>query len=68
MNHTILYNGLDVDDTHYHGSVLSKHTGETIDFQCRPTLKGLLPQWNKVAKHFSGHTPKLCYEASYIGY
>jgi hypothetical protein len=31
-------------------------------------LKGLLPQWNKVAKHFSGHTPKLCYEASYIGY
>jgi hypothetical protein len=26
MNHTILYIGLDVDDTQYHGSALSKHT------------------------------------------
>ena len=24
MNHTILYIGLDVDDTQYHGSALSK--------------------------------------------
>jgi len=68
MKHTILYIGLDVDDTHYHGSALSKHTGETIDFQCRPTLKGLLAQLNKMARHFPGHSLKLCYEASYIGY
>jgi len=68
MNHTILYIGLDVDDTRYHGCALSKHTGETIDFQCRPTLKGLLAQLNKVARHFPGHSLRLCYEASYIGY
>lgn len=68
MNHTILFIGLDVDDTRYHGSALSKHTGETIDFQCRPTLKGLLAQLNKMAGHFPGYSLKLCYEASYIGY
>jgi hypothetical protein len=33
--------GLDVDDTQYHGSALNKSTGELIDFQCLPTLKGL---------------------------
>jgi hypothetical protein len=70
MNHTILYIGLDVDvdDTQYHGSALSKHIGETSDFQCRPTLKGLLMQLNKVTRHFPGHSLWLCYEASYIGY
>ena len=68
MNHTIIYIGLDVDDTRYHGSALSKHTGEVIDFQCRPTLKGLLVQLNKIVRHFSGCSLRLCYEASYIGY
>jgi hypothetical protein len=53
MNHTILYIGLDVDDIRYHGSALSKHTGETIDFQCRPTLKGLLVQLNKVVRLYN---------------
>ena len=67
-NHTIIYIGLDVDDTRYHGSALNKHTGEVIDFHCRPTLKGLLAQLNKVSRYFPGCSLKLCYEASYIGY
>ena len=53
MNHTILYIGLAVDDIRYHGSALSKHTGETIAFQCRPTLKGLLVQLNKVVRLYN---------------
>jgi len=44
IKQTILYVGLDVDDTRYHGSALNKNTGEVIDFQCRPTLKGLVGQ------------------------
>ena len=68
MQQTIIYVGLDVDDTQYHGSALDKHTGEVIDFKCRPTLKGLLIQLEKLARHFPGCTLKLCYEASYIGF
>ena len=68
MNHTPLYIGLDVDDSRYHGSVFNQDTGEVIDFQCRPTLKGLMTQLNKLARQFPGCTLRLCYEASYIGY
>ena len=68
MKQTIIYVGLDVDDTQYHGSALDNHTGEVIDFKCRPTLKGLLSQLEKLDRHFPGCTLKLCYEASYIGF
>ena len=34
MNQSILYVGLDVDDTQYHGSALSQATGEVLHFQC----------------------------------
>jgi transposase len=68
MNQTIVYVGLDVDDTQYHGSALNKNTGEVIDFKCRPTLKGLLGQLEKLRKHFPGCSLSLCYEASYISY
>ena len=68
MQQTIIHVGLDVDDTQYHGSALDKRTGEVIDFKCRPTLKGLLSQLDKLARHFPGCTLKLCYEASYIGF
>lgn len=44
MKSTIIHVGLDVDDTQYHGSALHRDGGEVIDFQCRPTLKGLLSQ------------------------
>jgi len=39
MNQTVIYVGLDVDDTHFHGSALDKRSGEFIDFKCLPTLK-----------------------------
>ncbi|MCU7930195.1 MAG: hypothetical protein KZQ90_05300 [Candidatus Thiodiazotropha sp. (ex Codakia rugifera)] len=68
MKQTIVYVGLDTDDAQYHGSALDKNTGEAIDFRCRPTLKGLLGQLEKLDKHFPGCTLMLCYEASYIGY
>ncbi len=68
MHQRVLYVGLDVDDTHYHGSALSQETGEVLHFQCRPTLKGLVGQLTKLCKHFAGHTVQVAYEASYIGY
>ena len=68
MNGKIVYLGLDVDDTQYHGSAFSKETGELFSFRCRPTLKGLLEQLVKVRKHFPGHIIKVAYEASYIGF
>lgn len=39
MKQNIIYIGLDVDDTQYHGSAFSKETGEVIGFKSRPTLK-----------------------------
>jgi hypothetical protein len=53
MKRNIIYVGLDVDDTQYHGSALDENTGEVIDFKCRPTLKGLLGQLDKLDRHFS---------------
>ena len=46
--------GLDVDDTQSPGSAFAKHTGVVVDFHCRPTLKGLLRQLEKLRQHFSG--------------
>ena len=68
MKQNIIYIGLDVDDTHYHGSALDKSTGEVLAFKCRPTLKGLLNQLDKLHNYFPGSIFSLCYEASYIGY
>jgi len=48
MKQNIIYVGLDVDDTQYHGSALDKNTGEIITFKCRPTLKGLLNQLDRL--------------------
>lgn len=68
MNQNILHVGLDVDDTQYHGSAFNRNTGEVIDFRCRPTLKGLLTQLDKLQLHFRGCSIRLCYEASYAGF
>ena len=68
MNQNILYVGLDVDDTQYHGSAFNKSTGEVIDFKCRPTLKGLLTQLDRLQRQFRRCSIQLCYEASYVGY
>ena len=42
MSQNVVYVGIDVDDVHYHGSALDKATGDVLEFQCRPTLKGVL--------------------------
>lgn len=68
MKQTLIYVGLDVDDTQNHGSALNKDTGEVIDFRGRPTLKGLMVQLNEIAKRFPGYSIRVCYEASYVGY
>lgn len=68
MNSKIIYLGLDVDDTQYHGSAFKKETGELLSFKCRPTMKGLLGQLSKVRKHFPRHIIRVAYEASYIGF
>ncbi len=68
MKKNVIYVGLDVDDTQYHGSALDKQSGELIDFSCGPTLKGLLRQLEKLSDYFEDGVLKLCYEASYIGF
>ena len=68
MKNTIIHVGLDVDDTQFHGSAMNKQTGEVVAFECRPTLKGLVGQLNKLSQHFPECLFKLCYEASYIGF
>jgi transposase len=52
----------------YHGCALSQHTGEVLDFHCRPTLKGLVDQLEKLSEYFGAVQLKLCYEASYVGF
>ncbi len=68
MKKNVTYIGLDVDDTQYHGSALNKHSGEFIDFACRPTRKGLVSQLDKLSDYFEHCVLKLCYEASTIGF
>jgi len=51
-----------------HGSAFDQHTGAVIDFHCRPTLKDLLRQLEKLGKQCSGRPLRLRYEASYLGY
>ena len=53
MKHTIIYVGLDVDDTSYHGAALDKTSGELMTFKCRPTLKALLSQLDKLRQHLT---------------
>ena len=57
MQQNIIYVGLDVDDTQYHGSALDKKTGEVITFKCRPTLKGPLNKRNPAL--FRTHYPTI---------
>jgi hypothetical protein len=64
MNQNTIYVGIDVDDLHYHASALNPSTGEMLNFDCRPTLKGLVGQLEKVRGHFGAVQLKLFYEAS----
>ena len=62
MSQNVVYVGIDVDvdDVSYHGSVLDSHTGEVLDFRCRPTLKGLVGQLEKARTYFADARLKLC--------
>jgi len=68
MSQNIVHVGIDVDDERYHGCALNQHTGEVLDFCCRPTLKGLSDQLKKLRDYFGAVQMKLCYEASYVGF
>lgn len=68
MSQKIVCVGIDVDDVHYHGCALDQRSGEMLDFHCRPTLKGLVGQLERVRGQFGAVQMKLCYEASYVGF
>ena len=68
MKDNTIYIGLDVDDKQYHGCALNVITGEVLAFKCRPTLKGLINQLEKLKAAGKGKALKLCYEASYVGF
>ena len=67
MKQRIVYVGLDVDDTQYHGSAFAKHTDVVVNFHCRPPLKGLLRQLEKLGQQFSGCAFRVCDESSSLG-
>ena len=68
MNQNTVYVGFDVDDVRSHGCVLDQRPGEMLDIECRPTLKGLVGQLEKVREYFGAAQLKLCCEASYVGF
>ena len=68
LHQNIIYIVHDVDDTRYHGSTLNTETSDVLAFKCRPPLKKLLGQLDRLRKCFPTELLRLCYEASYIGY
>jgi hypothetical protein len=56
MNKKLIYIGLDVDDTQYHGAAFDRESGEIVSFKCRPTLKGLVAPLEKMQKYFETHS------------
>jgi transposase len=62
----IVYVGLDVDDTAFHGAGIIRETGELFEFKCKPD-HGVLRK--RLAKLFGDkYKIRLCYEAGYLGY
>lgn len=68
MGANIVYFGIDVDDARYHGCAMSPSSGEMLDFQSRPTFRGLIGQLEKMHEHFGAVQMKLGYEASSVGF
>jgi len=56
MKQTLIHISLDVDDTQFHSSASDKHSGVAINYTGRPTLKGLLSQFEKLSKYFPKRT------------
>lgn len=62
----IVYVGIDIDDTAFHGAGIDPKTGEIFEFKCK-SAQGILIK--KLKSLFGNrYTIHLCYEASYFGY
>lgn len=62
----IVYVGLDVDDTAFHGAGINRATGEIVEFKCKPD-HGVVRK--KLINLFTDKANiRLCYEACYIGF
>jgi transposase len=62
----IIYVGLAVDDTAFHGAGIIRETGEIFEFKCKPDHGVLRKKLNELfADRYEIH---LCYEACYMGY
>lgn len=62
----IIYVGVDIDDTAFHGAGLNISTGEFIEFRCKPDKGALRKKLNSLFGET--YTIHVCYEACYIGY
>jgi len=66
LSQKIVYVGLDVDDTAFHGMGIIRETGEYFEFKSKPDHGVLLKKLKEVFKE--RYEIRLCYEACYIGY
>jgi len=62
----IVYVGIDVDDTAFHGAGIVHETGELFEFKCKPDHGVLRKKLKDLFK--DQYAIRLCYEACYIGY
>jgi len=64
----ILFVGLDVDDSAFHGCAFFKDTGEILEFKTRPHVDGLSKKLKELQGKFPQYEIRCCYEATYIGF
>jgi len=62
----IVYVGVDVDDTAFHGAGIVRESGELFEFKCKPDQGVLRRKLNELFG--DGYEIHLCYEACYLGY
>ena len=65
-SNNIVYVGIDVDDTAFHGAGIVRETGELFEFKCKPDHGVLRKKLNELFG--DRYTIHLCYEACYLGY
>lgn len=66
MEQRILYVGLDVDDSAFHGAGFDLDAKKLFEFKCKPTLGALLKKLDVLGE--KGYELRVCYEATYLGY
>lgn len=62
----ILFVGVDVDDTAFHGAGLDHSTGEYYEFKCKSNFGSLMKKLGEFQK--KGYDLRVCYEATYLGF